>query len=400
MAKFINTQHIDILNTLQTDAQHKMAKTYYSQANLKNAQPVNFYNINTGASTLDEASKLAYSSHGDESPLCYDYIEDLLLYNMPAIELNFENGDFGLESSEIEGEAFIPPNIFVPIPGSFFVIQNLNHPGIFKVDDITPDTMENGANFYKIHYYYDREDFKLVDDHVINRYKFLNDKVGTEIKPLLLQEDYNFGLILQSTLTELTKFYIGLFFSERVDTFILKMNGRLFYDPFLIEFIKNNNLLYYNEEEFIVVQQQIGLSNTFALDYNDTIFRKLEKGKLDKNPVIESVGKDIFDKLSILNMRSEFYLQIKYLSSRMLDRTARDYIITNISPNLIECIKNNVTIRDSYKNIIIKFFNNSKITNEDIMTIEKINFDHNIELFYMIPIVIFILKHILENLTQ
>ena len=398
MAKFINTQQTEILNHFAGVSQQRIAKTYYAQANIRNANAVNFYNINTGASTLDEASKLSYSSHGNESPLLYDYIEDLLIYGMSELAVDFQNGDFGLESSDIEGEAFIPPNIFVPIPGSFFVVQGIE--GIFKIDNVTTDTVESGANFYKFHYKFDRDDSNLVEKQVINRYKFLLDKVGTDMNPLILQEDYDTAEILQAALIELTRFYISLFYSSRVDTFILNMNEKLFYDPFLIEFIKKNDLLAYNEDTYILVQQHIGLPSTFSLDYNDTIFRKVEKCDLDKNPIINSVARDIRDKLSILNMRNEMYFQIKYLSSRMIERSPRDYIINNISPGLINSIKTNTLIKDSYKNIIIKYFNNSEITKDDVYMLEKIDYKHNIELFYNLVIVIFILKNTLENINK
>lgn len=398
--KFINTVQKDIITKLKNNNTEMLNNSYFTGVNNKRATLVDFFNVNTDATTLDEASKLSYNGTNEESPIRYDVIRDLFLYDVPAEDINLQNGDFGLEADSIEGEGLIPPNVFTPVPGSYLTFKNVKNPGLYKVTNVNIDTMENGANFYKINYVLDKHDHTLVEDQVINEFIFMVDKVGTQFKPIILKKDYNFAVDLQNVLTELSEYYKSLFFSEKVNTFVLYINDRPFYDSLLIEFISQNNLMSFLNN-FLHIQHEVRLQSSFFVEYSKSIFRCVEKGLLDINrmPIIQAVGRFIEDPLSILSMRNEYYYMITYLNE-FNSSSIRDYIVNTIDPEFINLISTNTLTQGSYTNIIIKYFNGSEITMDDIYTLDNINYKASIELFYNIPIIIYILKKTIEKLVQ
>ena len=53
---------------------------------------------------------------------------------------------------------------------------------------------------------------------------------------------------------------------------------------------------------------------------------------------------------------------------------------------------------DSVYNIIIKYFNNKMITQEDIDNLDYIDFSDNIVIFYAIPCVIYCIEKFIKSL--
>ena len=151
MSKFINTKQKVVLQSLVDGFKEKLNNPYYIHMD-KKPNVTCYYNQNIHASTLDEGSKLQYSPLGSDSPTKYNMIKDFYLYGIERIYTDYENGEWGLESSSIEGDAIILPNTIVPIANDYFTIDYLDQKLLFKVTSVTADTIENGANFYKIQY--------------------------------------------------------------------------------------------------------------------------------------------------------------------------------------------------------------------------------------------------------
>ena len=77
--KFINTKYYDTQESLVNMHQDLVQNPFYL-FNDKKGTRVTYYNINTEKTTLDPASKLAYTNIGDESPIRYNIIHDMYLY--------------------------------------------------------------------------------------------------------------------------------------------------------------------------------------------------------------------------------------------------------------------------------------------------------------------------------
>lgn len=397
MSKFINTHYKNTVNSLVEGLKDKMKNPYYIFTDSK-PTIVTYFNINTHKSSLDNSLEITYSNLGKDSSLKFNKIKDFYLYGIDKITTELDVGEFGVESSSIEGEATILPNTIVPIPNDYFIINYESNKLLFKVTSVTSDTIENGVNFYKINYKMDQIDSTQILDQIVDEYTMIINNVGTNFKAILKLDEFNFIEKLDEVNIRLKQYYKYLFYSERTQTFIFKHNGSNFYDSYLIEFLKRNDVLDGNGE-YLYIEHQLPLNNTFPLDYDKTIFRFVEFPDLTKKrPLIYAQGKYIDNPVSIFLTRIEDYYRMVY-ARELVNKD--NYLINVFDAELMDRIFNhNIYNEKIYKNIFIKYFNNLEISPDDIYSIEDIEFDHNKDLFYQIPILIYIIDKKITKLLK
>lgn len=268
---------------------------------------------------------------------------------------------------------------------------------MFKVISVSPDTLESGANFYKISYKMDRVGVQNIEPKVVSNYKMIAENIGTNFNSIIKNTDYDYIESMQSIIGELKNYFIGLFYSTRVQTFIFNINHDIFYDPYMIEFIIKNDLLN-GSENYIFVTHQTHKDFTFVLNYDKTLFRAIETKRIPKDLITQSVGKFIDEPLSIFANRKEDYFKIAYDVEYVNDAIP---IINNFDAEFIEKIKSKTHYSIyNYRDIFIKYFNNEKISSEDIDIIEEIKYDNSMRLFYDIPILIFCLESMIKDILK
>lgn len=399
MNKFINTQYASTINSLMTGYKEKLNNPYYLYADEKPCV-VTYYSLNIHKSTLDEALKIQASDTGKDSAFKYNKIENFIIYGIDKITTEFDNDDdtVGLKAGTISGDAVILPNTIIPCPGDLFKIDHIKGDFLFKVLSVTPDTVENGANIYRIEYKLDKLDDDSVLDQIQDEYNMIVNNVGTNFNTIIRKNDYKLVEYLDNINIQLKKYYKALFYSDRVQTFVFPKLEYFFYDPYLIEFIIRHDVLS-GDGEFIHVDHQVSLPRTFPLDYNNTFFRLFETKKVNKDYLIYSQSRLITEYLSILSTRNEDYQQIYYIKDPNV--ISGRFVLNNFNNELLERIKKEKYYdRNDYRNIIIKYFYNRKIDDKDIESIEMIDFEANIELFYNIPLIIFIIDEFIRFLLK
>ena len=397
--KFINTEHRDNIDGLVTGLKEIMNNPYHKW-NDKSGTAVVYFNQNKEASTLDEASKLYYADIGLDSPIRYNMIEDFMIYGIDQIAISMENGDFGLEASEISGEAIILPNTIIPYVGDYFHIIYTEEKLLFRVIDATPDTLENGSNIYKIQYKLESSQLEdiIESDNIEDKYNMVVNNLGTGFNPIIRHESYNMIKALDKVLYDLRIYYKSVFYKSRVQTFIFLYNNQNFYDPFMIEFLKENKILDGNED-YIYLTQQIRLSTLFPMQYAKSFFRCIEEKDLQRLRWYEhnAIAEYISDPLSIFQTRLENYFEVKHQISDV-----NFGIIPCFREELINAIEDEKLLEgtDSIYNIIIKYFHNKPITQADIDNLKLIDFSDNVVIFYAIPCIIYCLERFVKSLMQ
>ena len=151
MGKFTNTSYTNTIDKLVDATKSKLNNPYYIFTDKKPTK-VTYYAQNIEKSTLDEASGLYEAHVGDASAFRYNKIKDFIIYGIERITTDYDVSDFGTESAPISGDAVILPNTITPRPGDFFAISYVKETLLFKVNGVTSDTLDTGANFYKIEY--------------------------------------------------------------------------------------------------------------------------------------------------------------------------------------------------------------------------------------------------------
>ena len=398
-----------ILNTTYHDTVDKLTGFYSDLVNnpfyvLNDKKPVicTYYNINKDYSSLDQGSKLHMDNMGSESPIRYNRIYDFILYGFNRIELNTQNGEFGLENDTIEGECYILPNTILPTEGDYFEVEHIkDSTWLFMVQDVQQDTLANGSNAYKISYKLEYLDNKEIQSRIVYNFRMIEVREGTNISRIVRCEDYDIAKIADEKAVMMKGYFEDLFYNEKVQTFIYidSMDYRT-YDPYLIEFLIRNKILDNGEDSYLHVDQKIFLPNTFGLDYDRTFFRVFERKLPQKILTCDSSTylEQIISYATVFSARYEDYFKTIYG-----DRIKPGFNTSCLDEDLLYHIyeyRLYESEEDLYKNILIKYFYDDTISEEELNSIEDIKFDFNKETFYMIPLLIFCLEKFIENVLK
>ena len=396
MGNFINTNYNKTIDNLVEGAKSRLNNPFYIYGDRK-PTIVTYYNINHNASTIDKGSSTLYDDIGQNSSLRFNKIENFHLYGIEKINVNLDVGEYGLESP-IEGEALILPNTIVPVPGDMFIINHvIDKPYLFMVTGIGIDTLYTGANFYKISYKLTRTDMDALTSletvQTIKRFTYKAGNVGTTLTPLIESNQAELIDKIEDNIDTLLNYYMNLFYKNSVQNFILEYQHMYLYDPYLIEFMIRNKLFALSGNNYFHVEQAVYIGDTFALEYDHSIFKDIEIKK--SNMRLNSVYPvPVDDPNSLLVDRLESYYK---LSNKVMYKDY-DNPINWLDMDLLDKVINNELYDEDsnlyYRNLLILYMNNKEfdITDKIMNSIMDLEFNYTKELFYMIPILVFILK--------
>ena len=409
MGNFINTTYKDTMDYI-TSASSDIIKNPLYIFNDKKALKVLYYNINCEKSTLDEAAKIPYSDLGLSCPFRFNRINDMFIYGAEKIQLSLENGDFGLESGEIVGEAIILPNTITPYPGDYFEIPHIKSKLLFRVNEVQKDTLDDGANIWKISYKLEHVDNTNILPLIVSDWNMVVNNIGTSYSPVIESNKYNIIEILDNTAVQLKNYFKDIFYNEKVQTFCFTgFYLEKFYDPYMIEFLKRNKILSNSgQKDYVYIDHKLELQKTFSRDYNKTFFRSLETKDINhlKKAKIKSTAEYIKNIMSIFSKRPEDYFCLNYIVPTY-ESVPTPYAVHDIlqcfPDELLHNIVENKYFEEEDKlfyNIIIKYFNNKDIVLEDITCLEYIDYLDNINLFFAIPMLIFCIEYTIKKMMS
>ena len=154
-----------------------------------------------------------------------------------------------------------------------------------------------------------------------------------------------------------------------------------------------NKLFALSGNNYFHVEQAVYIGDTFALEYDHTIFKDIEIKK--SNMRLNSVYPvPVDDPNSLLVDRLESYYK---LSNKVMYKDY-DNPINWLDMDLLDRVINNELYDEDsnlyYRNLLILYMNNKEfdITDKIMNSIMDLEFNYTKELFYMIPILVFILK--------
>lgn len=401
MGKFTDTKYVNTIDNLVDATKNKLNNPYYTFNN-QSPTRVTYYSQNIESSTLDEASGLYEQHIGEMSPFKFNKIKDFIIYGIEKISTEYDVGDSGLEAGQINGSAIILPNTVNPKPGDFFSISYVKENILFKVNGVTSDTLDNGANVYKIEYAAELTNaIENIEKQVVKNFNFIASTIGTDFKSVLQDCDYNLISELESLVEELIIYFENIFFSSNLQTFVYNHDGWRMYDPFLIEFLIRNKVLSFGSK-YIYVYHATAVNKTFGMDYSKTFFKALENaGNKDINCSTIATADLITDPNSLFATRMDYYYSVRYN-----DNTPFKTRFSTINQDVIDKIRSNELYEKGndkeFYNLWISYFNNNKdfIKGNIIDLIKKIDYTDNLECFYALAISIFIIEKYIEMLLK
>ena len=407
-----NTVHKQAIESIITLKDTLLKNPYYLY-NDKTATLVDYCNINVEMTTLDEAAKIDYAQIGSDSPIRFNLIHDMYVYGIDLVVVNLESGEYGLESGEITGEAIILPNTIQPYPGDYFLINHVKKKYLFKVISANPDTLEDGANVWKIEYKLDQLEDSRIRPLIVNEYVFTVHNTGTKFNPIIQKDKYDLATKLDDICVALKKFYKSMYYNPKVQTFTFLFafidvneckgsnSGVYFYDPYLIEFLINNKILDGDGDEYMYIVHQTKPGPGFVINYTKSIWKVLEDKDLDNIEACRTSSDFVYidDRLSIFSTRYEKYFSLTYATSPLSKR-----IIDILDPDVKYHIANGELYEDINNrkyNLLIKYFNDMEISIEDIIPFDSIQYiDNGSEYFFLLPMIIFCLESYIKRLIS
>lgn len=408
----LNTSHSNMTQSV-IDLQADLLKNPFYLFNDKKGLPVDYYNINKNRSTLDDTLKIEYDPSGKESPMRYNRIHDFYLYGIDRVALSLENGEFGMQSSEISGDAVILPGTITPYPGDHFVITMVKQRYVFKVTGVNMDTFDNGSNYWKIDYVLFYNSDYSFENNVVDEFNFVSGNVGTEYSPVLASRKFDVCKNLDDVAVNMKKLFKGLYFNNKVQTYTFvylyhvcqtNMNSDFFYDPYLVEFCIRNKILDNGGEKYEFLDHKTTLRPEFNIKYARSIWKILETREKDELPSCKhnSSASYIDDPGTIFGTRYEDYFELTYNDPDPVAEMfapAIDIIDPQVIGHILEDQLFDYDGRYGKYNVLVKYFNYHEITTQDIIPLERIvEHENNMENYFLIPMVIFVLEFYIKNL--
>jgi len=396
MGKFINKSYTNTINALTSGTIEKVKNANYV---FNNKPPVicDWYNIDKDATTLDEGTGAEYSALGKNSPIRYKLIKDAIFYGQGIqIELDLEYDEDGLSSSPPSISGIILPNTWVPYSGDYFTLKQIGKEYIYRVNSVSYDTIDNNNNVYKFDAQLDQTGESYIHNQVTENYRMIINNVGTSFNSVIKETIYECIDTLDGLLLQMKDYYISLFYNDKVQTFTYSGPYGNLYDPYMIEFLSRNDILS-GSSEYIYVHHEVPVQRTFSLDYDKSLFRALEN-KSKENFTNQNCNAELIqDQYSLFYTCAEEYYMIKH----------KDFGLSLFNPidaQLIYGVRTGEKLvandPKAYYNIIIDFFNDVKLDSSIIPLIESIKFDSSIDLFYIIPMIIYALEYSIKKLMS
>lgn len=400
--KFITTSNMkDIMPTINADNAKNLLNNPYYLFNNASASSCTYYNLNTTMTTLDEATRGNYGEISPESPLRFNKINNFQIYGFNKIEPTMEMEEFGLEGSDVTGDAMILPKTIIPYPGDRFTLNQINGKYLFKVTAVNPNTLDTGAVMYRINYTLESSDgARSIEPQVVKVFNFSLANYGSNFG-CLIEEAVAAQISELERYTALLKdYFIQLFYDNKIQSFSYKrptslgLMGINVYDPYLIEFLIRNNILK-GSTEYMYVAQQITLPSSFGVDYDRSFFSALEDKDIYKHYCKAAGNLELCtQRLSLLYAYPEDYYLMRYdaINSKL-------HVIDIFNdPKFVDNIRANVEDTNVLKNMIVGYFNGGEITSTMLEQLKHIDYMETPELFYLIPITIFIMENYITTL--
>ena len=400
---FTNTKYSDTITSLVDTGKKLIETNPFLKFTDKKPTKVTYYKQNLEQSTTDETSADIYQTIGNHSSIKYNKIKNFMIYGFDRVSpmINLEMGEFGMESSEISGNAVILPKTIVPTSGDYFVVDQIEKEELlFIVNDAQSDGLEHENSSYKIEYHLEKRDaLEEIERQVVRTYTYNASFEGTDFKVIMEDGDLEVVNALGETLNILTSMYQS-YFDNNVQNFVYNMDGWYMYDPYMVEFMIRNKIM----TDTLYISHGTPIGNTFAYDYSKTFFYLIEHPEEFQNRHIEfkhtAVGIMITEVNTLFVTRLHDYYRVEY-NNKYGTITAFNIFPADMVGNLYSGTYFDDKQNKIY-NILIAHLNgdDSYLSNEIIHSLQHLEYCNNKQYFYMVPICLYVINQYIQKLLH
>lgn len=270
MATIVNVETSSYYQTQQQIyAQNKIGQ--FSKFLNKNPVFVTYYVVNQAQSTADPGTGVIDEEIGPKSPLRFNKVTNVPVYNMPDLKPDVEYDDAGYDlNMDINDLTFLPSTVR-PKPADYMKIEFYGvKPLLFRCNNYRHNTIMSN-DFYMADF--DIRDIKngdmesyidQIEHQVVETYSCHFENIGTNNKVLISSSEEATLDDVSSLADQLKDFYLSNFYNQFTDSFVLYSSATnlnvWYYDVYLAKFINESGIF-----------EDDSTDDTLVLPYNDLL---------------------------------------------------------------------------------------------------------------------------------
>jgi len=360
---------------------------------------VDYYHINYDETTTDSGYKDVQSIIGNQSPIKYNKIEGFPLYGIEQVVLQLAQDDQGLDTT-FEGTGIIPINTIKPLPNDYFTIPTLKDDFLFRVTDIDYDTAMPD-NFYRISFmleYIDPVKIEELNKQIYEEFTCILENIGSDNNPIIEKSVYKKIEDVKKVYDEIANTYFSIFYNERYNVFLGEIeSNKYLYDPFQVEFINRHQLFNSKNNLKSLQLSQYAADEKSRIKYEKSVYRFMER------PDVKFISNFNYVIYQGIGRKNSAFQKWYDPSVYVLDLVHNEYqleVYSVFSNEFVTSVQLNGPTSSSWSKLLQSYIRRENITLSDIdLSMHEImyDFDNHLEIFFTAPIVLYILKNIMND---
>ena len=402
MARIINVEKSQYINkSIEIYASNKVSQ--YSKYLDKTPLFVTYLHVNQAQSRNDVGTGGVQSDVGENSPVRFNQINNLPMYNFPELKPSTEYGENGYDIEMDLSDLVLLPNTIKPAVGDYIIVQLPDTIEFsFRVNSFEYNTIQSN-DFYQLSADLKYTGKDLIDkfkSQIVEEYETIFENIGTDNKCFLLKQDVEKVKNIGKLFLELREHYKANFFDKETGTFTCKYNPVVkdddywFYDKYVEKFIMESEIYYTDNDEKSVI---LTCADIEPPEMNRLYMQTMHYAVLNRNTNFLS-DHPYFYQIDIQKRFSPFKIyQIKckgvnlLLTDKDLNRGHSDAIDSGLvfeyfSHALIDLIKGRTTMEEieKYNEEVDKFYQSINKENTDQLTTKLIKNAETGDVTYMV----------------
>ena len=260
MARILNVEKSQYLDkNIEVYTGNKVGQ--YSKYLDKNPLFVTYLHINSAESRSDVGIGGVNSDVGPSSPIRFNQINGLPVYNIPELKPSTDYGDNGYDIELDLSDITLLPNTIKPSTGDYLIIVLPDTIEFaFRVNSFEYNTIQSN-DFYTFSADLKFTGHDLIDkfkSQIVQEYETIFENIGTDDKCFILTKDIEKIQNIGKLIIELRDNYFANFFDKETGTFVCQNNpvtkdGAWLYDKYLEKFIMDSQIYYKDNDPHSVI---------------------------------------------------------------------------------------------------------------------------------------------------
>lgn len=421
MAKILSNEKSPFVQkSIEIYAKNKVGQ--FSKYLEKNPMFITYYSINQQMSRADTGIGSVVERIGTNSPIRYNEIRELPVYNFPELKPDAQNDETTGIDVELELTGLvIPPNTVKPTPEDHIYVKlpGMKYGVLLRVTEFEFNTLQSN-DYYTINCCLDSTvppdgskcHYTQLQNQVVERYICIFDNIGTQDKCLVRDGDIERAKTMLTFINALKDSYYDTYYKGDVGTFCYHYyNGTrptYLYDLYLIKFLKDSKLYSDITGERLII---LNYDDILPMNFDNQFRKTLWYSVLTKNPnmlkpysyyqtggPIKTVSPFKMIDNDTQVTRLELYdAPINYRLSRSIGGITKEYFPEDLTKAIAG--HDELLIDGCYDRLIYNYINGIS-ESIDIQEIMETSMEPSVQNFFELPIVIYILQKNYDSIFE